>query len=1193
MGCWENLQIKSRDIVRYLESTVKKKYDPETKEGRQEYLDAANQLRKEMMDDLVDIHSQLTSEKKSSVTVIQPSENKPPNIIEPPKEPPIENVSEDNGGNTVGVSHKSLTDLAKKLGLKDPERGQRLTPEEYAGRGRMLLNAGADVTKLETDFKEGKQPTANDISVARAHLEDLTKIADVMKDKWGKRSKQFLDANKEVDRWITEVVKPMGTAASEPFTALQGERDLDTDSFVTVKRAVEDEAAKPVNEEQEKRIEELTTKNNELKKQGEELEKKVIEETDKSIGNSKTIKAKKTHDDYVKERTAAFQAARDALKNLRTGQAGLGVSIPLVRELTTIAPHITKIVSSLLEEGVNKLGDIADAIHSEFKDDIKGLRRRDIIDLISGDYNEKKDSKINPLAEKLSDIKKQATLTKKLEDLQEGLPENFDKNKTDQTPEVKILLAKIKKVKDDLAAMDYMSKKKAALTPEAQKIKNLEKQRDDLLEGKIKNKYGKPDLKFTDEEKQKVKDLEDEVDDLKKKFGLVKGKVEKPLTEQEQIEADAKELKAIQQKFVDKKDNKFTADESKEIWDYAKKNYLDKGVSYRDMISQVSNDLGLSWRQVSEAITSQKVKPISDAMWKKQSDYRRNQIATKNWVEAQNKFVPFKALRKVSAAFRGVAVFGHGGIFIGTHAGMTLFNPSQWHKVIPAFIRGWKFAYGNRGNYERRIEQLRNSHNYVIAQRAGLKNNPDIINTEEFQKSQEFFKKIGGEAGVKGFNAIKVLRQDLFDYHYNRLSEIEKKDPKSVEQVASLINNATGATNLNIPKWVEEVTFAGGMEAARWGKLTRNPAKATSIAVKALIVPEKATTAERVFAKVWARRVGEQIGTMAGLLVANAAIQSALNPKNPTNLTDSKKADYLKFKFGDITIDPTSGMMGTAKFIYGVGKIPFMDKKELRGDTRVQALGKNAAGYVRGKAAPLYSTMADFFAQQDYNKNPLPFSDDKPGVGHHKLTWGEYAWEKAPLPLAHAAQDMYHSALDNGGDKMTVNHILDGIVSGAVSGGTGLRVGEYNAEENNHSPFTEEDRKDPIFKFWLDKNMELPNTSLSYEEITDEKAGTKFKISDYPKSVQEEYQKEHKEILKKELEDIEKNKQVFVKYYTNKSGEKISSVFINEPEGDNVKFKKVDIDKLSTEEKAQVLGLAQSSATTKAKNKIFYKKSNL
>ncbi len=637
------------------------------------------------------------------------------------------------------------------------------------------------------------------------------------------------------------------------------------------------------------------------------------------------------------------------------------------------------------------------------------------------------------------------------------------------------------------------------------------------------------------------------------------------------------ELKDLQKQFADKNDLKFTPEESKSIWDYAKKTYLDHGVSYRDMISNLTDDLGLSWRQVMNAISSPKTERTSDAMWRKQAEYAKMQNHTKNWVEAQRKSWAQKALKGVSGAFRGLSVFGHGGLFMGTHAGMTLFQPSTWKYTIPAFFRGWKFAYGNDAVYERRIEELKNSPNYITAQRGGLKNNPDVLNAEEYQKSQKFLGKLG-LAGQKGFNSIKILRQDLFDYHFNRLTNIQKQDPRVAMNIARIVNNATGATNLKVPEWLNEVSFAGGMESARWGKLLRNPAKSTEVALRTIVDQVRGTKnvseGDKVFAKIWARRVGEQLATYVGLLGVNAVIQGMTNPKNPTNITNPKQSDWLKFKFGDTTIDPTSGMVSTFNFIKGLGMASMENKSVTE---RTKDIGKNALGYGRGKLAPLYSTAADFAMHTDFYGNPLPFSDEKPEAGKHKLSWGEYAWQKAPIPVAEAAHVAYQSAIDNGLTKLQVDNIFKGILSGAISGSTGFRVGEY---EEREQPFTDKDKQEPAFKYFIDKGLELPNTSLNYEKVHDEKSKTVKSISEYPKEKQDQYLKSHKAALKSELSEIKERGYVYVNDY--------GEVSINKPDKSSTgNPKQTSLGKLTKEQLAEILHLSQSKATETAKDEVF------
>jgi len=951
------------------------------------------------------------------------------------KEPPKGKVIEDDKGKTVGVHHEALTDLAKNMGLKEPERGVYFEPEQYAERGRRLLGAGGDPNEIDNTNN-----TLHDrISIGRAYLEHLTQVADEMGRKWGVDSKQFEDANKELNDYAGKV-KSLGTEAHRAMTSLQGKREMDTDSFVTVKRAVSEYQNRPTSKEQDKKIKELTETNQKLKKQTDELEKQLIEATDKTIGEKsdtpKTVKekAKDLADKFRKLKSKPFSFKDEN-----------GNEIPV---------HTKGVAwNDLVEFGakvIEKTGDILQGVNS-------------IIEKI----------KDTDWYKKLSDSDKKK--------LSEQLHEHYEN----------------------------------ALKPKGEN-----------------------------------------------------------------------ELEILQNNYVDKKDNDFTTEEAKEIWDYAKKTYLDQGVSYRDMIGKVSNDLGLTWRQVSSAITTPKVKPISDEMWKKRGDYSRNQNATKKWVAMQNKTWLGKFWRGVMGAMRGAKVFGHSGIFFGTHAGMNFFNPSQWGKVMKGFVKGWQFAYGkNKANYERAMEAHKNSPNYLIAQRAGLKNNPDVINTEEYQKSQHFLGRIG-LSGERGFNAIKVFRQSLFDNYYDKLSDTEKNDPESVASIAQLVNLATGATNLKIPEVVNEISFAGGMEAARWGKLTRSPMRATSTALKAMFTPDKVSAGEKVFAKIWGKRVGEQLATMVGLLAVNAAFQNIANPKNPTNLTDPNKPDWIKFKFGDMTLDPTSGMLGTFNFLKNISKTPFKSSKELHGDTRLQDLGKQVIGYARGKAAPGYSNLVDFATGTDYSGNVMPFSSDKPKEGKRKLTWGEYAAQSAlPLPAAEAYTVTMQSAMDNGMTKPQLKDILRGIIAGGVSGTTGFRVSEYDAEKHNHSPFTEEDYKNiaTFKKVKEDWGMELPNTVHTSEVITDEKNKTKKKLSEYPKEVQDKYDNLHKVNLDNELKDIFKTGKVYIKSYTNSRGEKISEVSLTKDKGGTLR----KIDDLNESERAQILRIAQSQATKKTKQKIF------
>lgn len=1052
--------------------------------------------------------------------------------------------------NKVGISHNSLTELAKKIGLKEPERGTRLTNEEQADRGRQLLNAGVDVEKLEKDFKGGKQPTADDISVARAHLEDLYKIADAMKEKWGKDSKQYDDANKEIERFSNEVMKPMGSKTSEPFSALRGERDIDTGSFTSVRKAIEDNKGSKVTKSEENKIDELTTEHSDNRNKAKEAEAKLIVETDKDINEGQKSKNKETKkkspEDYAKQRKASFDKAREALKKIRSGESGLGVGIPLARELAAIAPHVKDIIKTYIDEGVDKFGDIVDKLHEEFSKSIQGLRKRDIMDVIAGDYNKKSDKTLTPDEEKIKDIKQQAILTKKLQDLQNDLPEDFDKNKKEQSPEVKQLLEQIAKVRKDLD--DYKG------VPEKRRIAALEKRLEDLRNGT---------------EKEPTPELE-------------KSEKEKQLLEQIAQEKINQGLKKLQKQFDGKKDNKFTPDEAKAIWDYARKQYLDKGVPFNEMIKKVALDTGLTFKQVSEAITSPKIKPISDEMWAKQAAVRRSNMKVKDYIESHNKDNPIsKFFKAVSKVPKSVTTAFHGHIFAGTHYPMGFVTPSQWGIYFDGIGKAWKNAYGSEAFHEKEVQDLTSDPNYILAKRAGLQNDVDNTNIDEFEKGGKILGGLG-RTGAKGFLGMKWTRQAIFNDYWNNLPE-EQKTNESAKVVASLVNLATGASNLKIPDALQEGMFAAGMESARWGRIFQSPAKAIEKSTGILsdiIRGREVKPEDKVFLKVWGSRVGQQLGTITAFLAANAFIQSKLNPKNPTNLTDPTKPDWLKFKADNTDIDLSGGILGIKNFLITIATYAINDKnhKQELGD-----IGGKSVQYLRGKLSPLYGDIADVGLGTDYSGNPLPFSNKTPSAGTHKLSWSEYLLQKSPIFIAEAVKNIYDNAEQNGIPKSHTDKIVNGIMQSVITTGTGVRTTDSYQKP---TPYTDDDYKDPVFKYFSkDWEMELPNTAASSETIKDDEAGTKKKLSDYPQDIQDKYTETHKQNLHDVLSDIKDQGSIFIKTYKDAQGNPITEVSLTEPSSGDYDSK--DLSKLSEDEKKQVLRLAQDKATSKTKKDIF------
>ena len=158
-------------------------------------------------------------------------------------------------------------------------------------------------------------------------------------------------------------------------------------------------------------------------------------------------------------------------------------------------------------------------------------------------------------------------------------------------------------------------------------------------------------------------------------------------------------------------------------------------------------------------------------------------------------------------------------------------------------------------------------------------------------------------------------------------------------------------------------------------------------------------------------------------------------------------------------------------------------------------------------------------------------------------------------------------------DPATVNSILTAF----SLFGANLRTVE---DSKKRSPFTDEDKKDPVFKYWLDKDMQLPNVVPASVDVPDKETKSMKNLTDYPEEKIKEYQDLHKKILKEELKEVKDRGYVYIDDYGS------MSTAAKKPKG----YDKVDIDDLDKLQLAKILKSAQGSATDKTKEKLFPKK---
>lgn len=366
---------------------------------------AITDLQQETLNSLKDIHSQASGVK----------EGEPPT----PKEP-IKVTTGD--GETIGITHADMDAVANELGLptyqKDPQTEQQWVAEadKRLANGEMLPL----IRKMESDPNYQAGPV--ETTMAKRYIASL-------KARINENPTQEL--LKELDR-AKNAFNISGRVWGQTGRARQGTIQVqDTLADYLLDRG--NDKGHPLTEEQ---IKEETEKYNKLKEANDNLQKELAIEKEKyaklaaeqGVNKAKAAAkkaAKKSHEEYKKEREDAVKAAREALKVIRNRAQ---LTVPIVGELVAIAPHVKKVVQSLINEGVDKIDTILTDVHAMFKDSVDGISENDIRDIFIGVYDGVKKTKAE-LNASLRLFQRELDLTNKFRETQKKLKEEKSRSK--------------------------------------------------------------------------------------------------------------------------------------------------------------------------------------------------------------------------------------------------------------------------------------------------------------------------------------------------------------------------------------------------------------------------------------------------------------------------------------------------------------------------------------------------------------------------------------------------------------------------------------------------------------------------------------------------------------------------------------------------------------------------------------------
>jgi hypothetical protein len=345
-----------------------------------------------------------------------------------------------------------------------------------------------DIIKNDSGYKNEKevfdmQYYAHQLNVKSEELSKLLAEADTDIEKADVLGKK-LQLSDEIDRQ-TEAARIAGNKWGKIGMSMQPVIDLGFNisrERNTIKEAYGGDIPKDVKEKIDsitKERDEAIAKRDKIEKDLADLKaKKEIEKKAKEIKSEG--KVKKTKEEYRKERNSIVDKIKKKWKDSKGGGALYSTAIPLpiekIKQLAAISPEVAELIKSHVEEGIDKLDDIVSSIHSLLKDEIDGITKKDIIDLISGKHTPSKER--SDVAKKVAEIRSEAKkLTEKNKNNDERINDEIEKlNKKADKLEEKLKSGEIEsKTKDELNIYNNTEWLKAD-----QRVVNAEKKMRDL-----------------------------------------------------------------------------------------------------------------------------------------------------------------------------------------------------------------------------------------------------------------------------------------------------------------------------------------------------------------------------------------------------------------------------------------------------------------------------------------------------------------------------------------------------------------------------------------------------------------------------------------------------------------------------------------------------------------------------------------
>jgi hypothetical protein len=105
-------------------------------------------------------------------------------------------------------------------------------------------------------------------------------------------------------------------------------------------------------------------------------------------------------------------------------------------------------------------------------------------------------------------------------------------------------------------------------------------------------------------------------------------------------------------------------------------------------------------------------------------------------------------------------------------------------------------------------------------------------------------------------------------------------------------------------------------------------------------------------------------------------------------------------------------------------------------------VARQLLSYAKSKATPAIGLEEELRTGHDFLGRPLPWSADKGTEKKPRVSWGEYAWSHAPIPLSGAAKYVYEELRKSGASASDALMWIRAAMVGGASGTMGIEPKE-------------------------------------------------------------------------------------------------------------------------------------------------------